>query len=69
MKINGATLLREKGESRPILVMELCEENLMKHIFRNQDNVPGLSTTASTAATNVIKWAKDIASALKIIHN
>ena len=40
----------------------------MKHIFRNQDNVPGLSTTTS-AATNVIGWAKDIANALEFIHN
>ena len=64
----GATLLKEKGESRPILVMELCKENLMKHIFRHQDNVPGLSTTTS-AAKNVIGWAKDIANALEFIHN
>ena len=40
----------------------------MKHIFRNQDNVPGLSTTTS-AAKNVIGWAKDIANALEFIHN
>ena len=64
----GATLLKEKGESKPILVMELCKENLMKHIFRNQDNVPGLSTTTS-AAKNVIGWAKDISNALEFIHN
>ena len=53
---------------RPILVMELCRENLMKHIFRNQDNVSGLSTKTS-AAKNVIGWAKDIAKALEFIHN
>ena len=40
----------------------------MKHIFRNQDNVSGLSTTTS-AAKNVIGWAKDIANALEFIHN
>ena len=40
----------------------------MKHIFRNQDNVPGLSTTTS-ASKNVIGWAKDIANALEFIHN
>ena len=65
----GTTLLREKGESRPILVIELCRENLMKHIFRNQDNVRGLSTTTSAAPKNVIGWAKGIANALKFIHN
>ena len=41
----------------------------MKHIFRNQDNVHGLSTITSAAAKNVIGWAKDIANALKFIHN
>ena len=41
----------------------------MKHIFRNQDNVRGLSTTTSAAPKNVIGWAKDIANALKFIHN
>ena len=47
--------------------MELCEENLMRHIFWHESNIPGKSATA-TAARDVIGWAKDIADALEYIH-
>ena len=47
--------------------MELCKENLMRHIFRHERNIPGRSSTA-TAAKDVIRWARDIADALKYIH-
>ena len=39
----------------------------MRHIFRDENNKPGKSSTA-TAARDVIGWAKDIADALKYIH-
>ena len=47
--------------------MELCKENLMRHILRHERNIPGRSSTA-TAAKDVIRWARDIADALKYIH-
>ena len=47
--------------------MELCKENLMRHIFRHERNIPGRSSTA-TAARDVIGWAKDIANSLEYIH-
>ena len=47
--------------------MELCKENLMRHIYRDENNKPGKSSTA-TAARDVIGWAKDIADALEYIH-
>ena len=60
--------MRKEGEKRKaILVMELCKENLMRHIFRDENNKPGKSSTA-TAARDVIGWAKDIADALEYIH-
>ena len=48
--------------------MELCKENLMRYIFRNRENIPGVSSIPSTAERNVIRWAKDIANALNFIH-
>ena len=47
--------------------MELCKENLMRHIFQNRNNIPGSGDT--TAVRNVIRWAKDIANALEFIHS
>ena len=40
----------------------------MRHIFRHERNIPGKSSTAASAARDVIGWAKDIADALKYIH-
>ena len=67
VKFYGAALHKEGEQLKAILVMELCKENLMRHIFRNERNIPGRSSTA-TAARNVIGWAKEIANALKYIH-
>ena len=55
---------------RPIIVMELCKENLMRHIFRNPKNIPAKlpSSTPPTDRTT-IRWAKDIANALEFIHS
>ncbi|XP_022810061.1 protein kinase C theta type-like [Stylophora pistillata] len=69
VKLYGATLVKEKGESRAILVMELCKKNLMKHINESRNRVPGLSATTSAAAKNVIGWKKDIANAPEFMHN
>lgn len=48
--------------------MELCRENLRRHIFFNVENIPGL-TTAPAATKNVVRWAGNIADALKFIHS
>ena len=62
VKFYGAALHKEGEQLKAVLVMELCKENLMRHIFWHKDNIPGKSTTA-TAARDVIGWAKDIADA------
>ena len=68
VKFYGAALLKEGDRSKAILVMELCKEKLMRHIFQNRNNIPGRSSTP-TAVRNVIRWAKDIANALEFIHS
>ena len=68
VKFYGAALLKEGDRLTAILVMELCKENLMKHIFNHRNNIPGQSSTP-TAARNVIRWAIDIANALEFIHS
>ena len=67
MKFYGAALHKEEERLKAILVMELCNENLMRYIFRHESNIPGKSSTA-TAARDVIGWSKDIADALEYIH-
>ena len=67
VKFYGTALRKEGERLKAILVMELCKENLMRHIFRYEGNIPGKSSTA-TAARDVIGWAKDIANALEYIH-
>ena len=67
VKFYGTALRKEGERLKAILVMELCKENLMRHIFRHNSNIPGKSSTAS-AARDVIGWAKDIANALEYIH-
>ena len=50
-------------------MMELCKENLMRHIFLNPMNIPGRTSVSTRSAyRNTIQWAKDIASALEFIH-
>ncbi|KAJ7392783.1 hypothetical protein OS493_010440 [Desmophyllum pertusum] len=67
VKFYGAALLKEGDQVRGILVMELCKENLRRHIFLNPENIPGVSTNAATK-TNAIRWARNIANALEFIH-
>ena len=67
VKFYGAALHKQGGQLKAVLVMELCKENLMRHIFRHKSNIPGKSSTA-TAAKDAIRWAKDIADALEYIH-
>ena len=67
VKFYGTALRKEGEQLKAILVMELCKENLMRHIFRHKSNIPGKSS-AATAARDVIGWAKDIADALEYIH-
>lgn len=47
--------------------MELCKESLRSRIFLHPDNIPGASTDPATM-TKVIRWAGNIASALKFLH-
>ena len=67
VKFSGAALHKEGEQLKAVLVMELCKENLMRHIFRHENNKPGKSSTA-TAARDVVGWARDIADALEYIH-
>ena len=66
-KFYGTALQKEGERLKAILVMELCKENLLRHIFWHESNKPGKSSTA-TAARDMIRWAKDIADALEYIH-
>ena len=67
VKFYGTALHKEGGQLKAVLVTELCKENLMTHIFRHEGNIPGKSST-TTAARDMIGWAKDIADALEYIH-
>lgn len=66
-KFYGAALLKEGEDVRGILVLELCKENLRRHIFLNPENISGISTDPATR-TNVIRWAGNIANALQFLH-
>ena len=70
VKFYGSSLLKEGDQERAIIVMELCKENLMRHIFLNPKNIPARlpSSTPPTERTT-IRWAKDIANGLEYIHN
>jgi len=70
VKFFGSSLLKEGDQVRAIIVMELCKENLMRHIFLNPKNIPARlpsSTPPTERATS--RWAKDIANGLEYIHN
>ena len=69
MKFYGSSLLKEGDQTRGVLVMELCKENLMRHIFQNPKNIPAKlpSSTPFTDKTT-IGWAKDITNGLEYIH-
>ena len=69
VKFYGAALLKEGDQLRAILVMELCKENLMRHIFSNRNNIPGVLSSTPPTERNTIRWAKDIANALEIVHS
>lgn len=68
LKFYGAALHKEGDQLKAILVMELCKENLMRHIFLHKTDIPGESSSSFTATRDVIGWAKDIADALEYIH-
>ncbi|XP_022806599.1 U-box domain-containing protein 35-like [Stylophora pistillata] len=68
VKFYGAALRKEGNQLKAILVMELCKENLMKHIFDDKSNIPGESSSSVTATRDVIGWAKQISDALEYIH-
>ena len=69
VKFYGSSLLKKGDQTRAVLVMELCKENLMRHIFQNPKNIPARipSSTPPTDRTT-IGWAKDIANGLEYIH-
>ncbi len=66
VKLYGAELHNEGGQVRAILVMELCKEDLRKHILHK--NIPGLPSSTALTDRNTIRWAKDIADALEFVH-
>ena len=69
VKFYGSSLLKEGDQVRAIIVMELCKENLMRHIFRNPKHIPArLSSSRHTTQRTTIRWAKDIANGLEFIH-
>jgi serine/threonine protein kinase len=51
-----------------IFLMELCKENLRSFLKSNPDHIPASDRT-SKAVKVMIKWAKDVASGLKYLHN
>ncbi len=53
---------------RAILVMELCKESLMNHIFLNPKNIPAVPSSTPPTDSNTIRWAKDIANGLEFVH-
>ena len=54
---------------RAIIVMELCKENLMRHIFRNPKHIPArFPSSTDTTQRTTIRWAKNIANGLEFIH-
>lgn len=48
-------------------MLELCKENLKRHIFLNPENISGVSTDPATKTT-AIRWAGNIANALEFLH-
>ena len=69
MKFYGAALREEGDQVRAILLMELCKGNLMKHIFLNPKNIPGLPSSTPPTVINTIRWAEEIAIGLEFIHS
>ena len=69
MKFYGSALLKEGDQARAMIVMELCKENLKRHIFLNPSNIPAtFPSSATPAERTTIQWAKDIADGLEFIH-
>ena len=69
MKFYGSSLLKEGDQARAVIVMELCKENLMRHIFLNAKNVPArMPSSTPPTDRNTMRWAKDIANGLEYIH-
>ncbi|XP_022797833.1 uncharacterized protein LOC111336065 [Stylophora pistillata] len=68
VKFYGAALRKEGDQLKAILVLELCKENLMRHIFQHKSKIPGEPSSSVTATRDVIRWAKEIADALEYIH-
>ena len=68
MKFYGSSLLKEGDQVRVVLVMELCKENLMRHIFKNPKNIPATLPSSTPTDKTTIRWAKDISNGLEYIH-
>ncbi|XP_078379497.1 uncharacterized protein LOC144662542 isoform X1 [Oculina patagonica] len=68
VKFYGAALLNEGDQMKAILVMELCKEDLRRHIFQNRENIPGMPSSTAPTDRNTIGWARDIAGALEFVH-
>ncbi|KAL9964101.1 hypothetical protein ACROYT_G027683 [Oculina patagonica] len=69
VKFYGATLLEKSDQARAILVMELCKEDLRRHIFQNPKNIPGLPSSTVPTDRNTKRWAENIADALGFVHS
>lgn len=65
---HGTSLLKEDGETRVILVMEYCKENLKNRIFSNPERAPAKSKNID-AKTDACQWIKQIVTALSFIHD
>ena len=68
MKFYGSSLLKVGDQARAVLVMELCKENLRRHIFDNPKNIPAKLPFSTPTDRTTIGWAKDIANGLEYIH-
>ena len=50
-------------------MMELCKENLMKHILQDAKNVPGVPSSTPATCRKTIRLAKEITVALEFLHS
>lgn len=53
--------------ARVIFVLEKCEENLKRRIFKNQESIPSRSRNPDVQK-DVCRWAKEICDGLVYIH-
>jgi len=67
VKFHGASLLKEAGTTRVILVLEKCKGNLKSQIFAHPEAAPA-KTKNPDVFGEVCRWAREITDALAFIH-